>query len=163
MPAGVPAMVALANLTLGSAQSIVTFSSISGSYRDLVLVINGKITTGTDSAFFITLNSDFGNNYNDVLMTADSTGFGSTSVANAGASTVGRFDTNDGVYVLNFLDYSATDKHKTFLTRSNISTTVRAYAHRWANTSAVTSIRVAAASSTFATGSTFALYGVSSV
>jgi hypothetical protein len=38
MPAGVPAMVALANVTLGSTASSITFSSISGSYRDLFCV-----------------------------------------------------------------------------------------------------------------------------
>jgi hypothetical protein len=42
MPAGVSAYTALANVTLGSSAANVTFSSISGSYRDLVLIVNGN-------------------------------------------------------------------------------------------------------------------------
>jgi hypothetical protein len=161
MPAGVSAYTALANITLGSSVSVVGFSSISQSYRDLVLVINGKVVSGTDLGIFISLNQDFGTNYNEVVMTADSTGTGSFSSSNAGAFTIGRLDTTDGVYIINLLDYTATDKHKTMLTRSNISSTVRAFAQRWANTAAVNHIRVACSSSTWVSGTTMALYGVS--
>lgn len=152
----------LANTTLGSGVSILTFSSISQSYRDLVLVINGAIASGSDVSFYVTLNSDFGSNYNDLTMTADGTGYGSFASSNVGASTVGRLDTTQGTYILNFMDYTATDKHKTFLTRSNIASTVRAGAYRWASTAAINSIRIAATSSTFATGTTLALYGIAS-
>jgi hypothetical protein len=59
------------------------------------------------------------------------------------------------------MDYSATDKHKTVLAR-NASTvnSVNAHAARWANTGAITSIVVLTESSTFASGSTFSLYGI---
>jgi hypothetical protein len=162
MPAGVSAYVALANVTLGSSVSVVTMSSISQSYRDLVLVINGKVVSGSDLGIFITLNSDFGNNYNDVYMEGIDGTTISSRVSNAGASTVGILNSNDANYILNFIDYSATDKHKTFLSRNNNeSRSVRAMAHRWANTSAISSIRIAASSSTWVSGTTIALYGVS--
>jgi hypothetical protein len=68
---------------------------------------------------------------------------------------------------LNFLDYSATDKHKTTLTRSGYSdlssvATVEATAIRWANTAALTSIVFSTNVGSFSTGSTFALYGIAS-
>jgi hypothetical protein len=162
MPAGVSAYTALANITLGSSVSIVTMSSISQSYRDLVLVINGKVVSGSGLSIFISLNSDFGNNYNEVYMEGDGSGAGSSSSSNAGAATLQRLNTNDGIYILNFMDYSATDKHKTFLSRCDVSATAtRAIAHRWANTAAVNSIRIAASSSTWVSGTTMTLYGVS--
>ena len=39
----------IATTTLGSAQSSVTFSAISGSYTDLVIVINGALSSGLAS------------------------------------------------------------------------------------------------------------------
>jgi len=62
---------------------------------------------------------------------------------------------------INFMDYSATDKHKTMLTRHNLDTSgTNAFAHRWASTSAITSITFTAATANFVSGSSFALYGV---
>jgi apolipoprotein N-acyltransferase len=58
------------------------------------------------------------------------------------------------------MDYIATDKHKTMLSRSsyrNIQT--RAWALRWANTGAVNSVIVDADGSSLAAGSTLDLYG----
>ena len=156
-----PTYTPLANLTLSSSASILTFSSITANYRDLVLVVNTKVTTGTNLGIYITLNSDFGNNYNEVAMDGDGTGASSSVATNAGAATLARFNTNDGLYLVNFMDYSATDKHKSFLSRNDVAATAtRAMAHRWASTSAINSIRIAASSSTFVAGSTFALYGI---
>jgi hypothetical protein len=162
MPAGVSAYTALANITLGSGVSVLGFSSISQSYRDLVLVMNAKVVSGTDLGIFISLNSDFGSNYNEVSMEGIDNNAISFAASNVGASTLAYLNTNDGSYITNFMDYSVTDKHKTFLSRTNNpSRSVRAMAHRWANTSAITSIRIAASSSTFVSGTTMALYGVS--
>lgn len=158
---GVPTYLPIANITAGSSVSIVTFSGITQQYRDLVLVINGKAVAGSGLGIFITLNNDFGANYNEVSMEGSGSSATSFSVSNATASTLAPANTNDGNYVLNFIDYSATDKHKSFLSRNDVSATgTRAMSHRWANNSAITSIRVAISSSTFTTGSTFALYGV---
>jgi hypothetical protein len=65
--------------------------------------------------------------------------------------------------VFNLLDYSATDKHKAALSRTNIvSLYTVAYATRWASTSAVTSITFFPDSGNFAANSTFALYAIAS-
>jgi hypothetical protein len=59
------------------------------------------------------------------------------------------------------MDYSATDKHKTVLVRSNAASTgVEAIAQRWASTAAITSILVFPSTGSWAAGGTFSLYGI---
>jgi hypothetical protein len=62
--------------------------------------------------------------------------------------------------ILQIMDYSATDKHKSALTRTTHTSqsVVEALASRWANTAAITSLAVSGG--TFNVGSTFALYGI---
>lgn len=151
---------ALANLTLGSTASTVTFSSISQAYRDLVLIVNAG--TGTNESVNLRINSDTGSNYPFV------TAIGNGSSVGSSATTLTQIQTNYGIngstshnVILNFMDYSATDKHKTVLYRTNISdagTTMSAV--RWANTAAITTITLVNA--TYQAGSTFALYGIAS-
>ena len=52
----------IATSTLGSAQATVTFSSIVGTYRDLVLIINSTPTTSNVTGN-MRFNSDTGVNY----------------------------------------------------------------------------------------------------
>jgi hypothetical protein len=60
MPAGVSAWTALANTTLASAANTVTFSGISGAYKDLRLVFSGGIGSANPS---FTINSDTSSTY----------------------------------------------------------------------------------------------------
>ena len=164
MPAGVSAYTALANVTLGSTAATVTFSSISGSYRDLVLVVNAN--TSTDSEFQMRINSDSGGNYNVVIMKGNGSSASSDTYSNQLQMTLGLIAkptaANRITHVVNFMDYSATDKHKTILNRANVAATgVEAHAWRWANTAAITSFVCTSQTGTWAVGSTFALYGVS--
>jgi hypothetical protein len=70
------------------------------------------------------------------------------------------------VNIIQVMDYSATDKHKTVLVRANtnapsVSGVVYASAGRWASTSAVTSlVLLPEVGPNFAIGSTFNLFGV---
>jgi hypothetical protein len=66
MPAGVSAWTPLANTTLASAANSVTFSGISGAYRDLMLVIQGS-TTGPANVR-MRFNGDTGSNYTFVFL-----------------------------------------------------------------------------------------------
>lgn len=157
-----PTYTPLANITLGSSAASVTFSSISGSYRDLVLVYAGSRSSGGVNVV-ARLNSDTGSNYSAVYMA----GNGSSTLTGAGSST--SFDcgyypgTGQANFQMNLMDYSATDKHKTALIRTNDSTGfVAAYAHRWANTAAVTSILIFPGAGTLDAGTTLALYGIAS-
>jgi len=161
-----PTYTPLANVTLGSAAASVTFSSISQSYRDLVLVCVPALVSGTNG-MGARFNSDSGSNYSYVFAAGD----GSTTWTAAGTQTqiamtvYADLTTTLGTTIstLNIMDYSATDKHKTVLVRdSKASIGTSMTANRWANTSAITSIVLTPNSGSFATGSSFALYGIAS-
>ena len=164
MPAGVSAYTALANVTLGSTAASVTFSSISQSYRDLVLVIQATTSPSGDNTI-IRFNSDSGNNYNIVMMSGD----GSTTTSQASSNQTSGYLAYSGATdptlltndLINIMDYSATDKHKSFLVRDNNPYATQALAQRWASTAAITSILVKPNTDIWKIGSTFALYGVS--
>jgi len=159
-----PTYTPLANVTLGSSAATVTFSSISGSYRDLVLVISAK-NTGSNNTIFYQLNGDStSGNYFRVY----ALGNGSTTSSATGPTWNYFADmpissASNGVSINHFLDYSATDKHKTILGRTDV---VESYtymdAKRWASTSAITTIALSTAANSFAAGSSFALFGIAS-
>ena len=156
-----PTYLALATTTLSSSASSVTFSSISGSYRDLVLVANGT-TAASNGYVVLQFNGDTGSNYSNVFMT----GFGSSTTESIASTDAyikrALMGNNQSNIIWQLLDYGATDKHKTVLSRSgsNGSTNVAAAFGRWANTAAVTSIAISSEFSTFSSGSTFSLYGI---
>ena len=150
---------ALATVTLASTATSITFSSIPATYRDLVLVTNGKATA--TASLRIRVNGDTGNNYNWVRMIGEAAGAFSDSSTSGGFLDGGNPSTTEGyMSITQFLDYSATDKHKTTLHRISFPNTthVLANAGRWANTAAITSIEVY--NPTFAIGFTAALYGI---
>lgn len=159
----IPTYMPLANLTLGSAQSSVTFSSISQTYRDLVLVVTGKRNSSGSgpASLVINLNGDTGSNYSNVLMyesPGSVSASGQTSLNYMGGVAEDDFGSN----IIQFLDYSATDKHKCVLGRwgnNGANSQERSAAGRWASTSAITSITMTP-SLGFTAGSTFALYGI---
>jgi hypothetical protein len=161
MPAGQPAYVPLANITLSSNASTVTFSNISQLYRDLVLVsVNDIVTTNSQPG--VRFNGDTANNYTNLLARGDgsakySAAFGSSYVY------LSDYSFNTAYSVMHIFDYSATDKHKTSLVRSmQNGSFVMMISSRWANTAAITSLTLMRTSSDqFAANSTFALYGVS--
>jgi hypothetical protein len=158
-----PTYTPLATVTLGSSASSVTFSSIPATYRDLVLVIQATNTSTGNSR--LQLNGDTGNNYNQVRMFGAGGSPGSDSASNIESLDMSSMSTSTGYQaVIQIMDYSATDKHKTILSRTQESgiTAVLANAGRYASTSAVTSIRMFTSANSYATGSTFALYGIAS-
>jgi len=155
--------ISLANITLSSAQSSVTFGSIPTSVngvalRDLIVVVNG---TGTGTMTFgVQFNGDTANNYTYVEMNGNSAG-AESSASSLSQALIGRFTTNNGAAIGQIMDYSATDKHKTVLARGGqAGDLVRASASRWANNNAINAVRVVPLSNQFATGTTFALYGI---
>ena len=153
----------IATITLDSSASSVTFSSIPQGYRDLELIVSTASDTGTNNVN-IYLNSDTGNNYFDVTMNGDGSATESNSTTNRNEIrlTVGvNMGTSLVSFNVQFMDYSATDKHKTALERfSDGNNFTLAGAHRWANTSAITNLEMAMQTNKFASGSTFDLYGI---
>lgn len=164
MPAGVSAYTALANVTLGSSASTVTFSSISGSYRDIVLIMQAT-TTGTAFAR-IRFNGDSSGNYSWVTME----GNGSSALSSQGNGgnnlplpTNSTMESGaNWMNIIHVFDYTQTNKGMSGLMRSNNpSDRTAAVAFRWGVTSAITQVQFIGNNQPFAAGSTFALYGVS--
>jgi hypothetical protein len=153
-----PTYTALATVTLGSTATSVTFSSIPATYRDLVLVYTGTTSGGEEVR--LRYNGDSGSNYSFVQMN----GNGSSATSSAETTTFahgGVIYTTQGNLIVEIMDYSATDKHKTGITRSTApANTAAVFAHRWANTAAITSVQISIPASVFNIGFTFSLYGV---
>ena len=162
-----PTYTPLANITLGSTATSVTFSSINQSYRDLIIIFTGSINTA-DRVGAIRFNGDSGSNYFRLSMTG--TGSGTSSSTLNGTATDFYYTGAGNLQadaIINIMDYSATDKHKSIVSRSNVpSERTFAGTNRWANTAAITSIQLLptttgfSASGSFNIGTTFALYGI---
>lgn len=154
------AIVALATTTLGATAASVTFGSIPATYRDLRLVIAAKNSTNSQG-IRAQFNDDTAANYSYIVMY----GTGSSAASGAGSSLgyadLGVNRTTDQSTLVDIIDYSATDKHKTLLVRSdNSSELTLTYADRWASNSAITKIKVYPSDNSFTAGSTFSLYGI---
>lgn len=157
---GTPTYQPIANITLASNTSSVTFSGITQQYRDLVFVFVGKGTGGANLA--IRPNNDTSSNYALVRMLGYSGGAASSSSTAENYYYVGGFgSTVDSIITMNIMDYSASDKHKTALAAQDIGgDTAMRIATRWAVNSPITSLVLTPSGNQFASGSTFALYGV---
>ena len=156
-----PTYIALANVTLGSSSSSVTFSSIPGSYRDLVLIFNGT-GSGTTGNLRMTFNGSTLSNFTDARMYNFNNSTGADTTGGDSLISLGALN-NRQASVVQIMDYSATDKHKTYLFRGGATAVgVGASANRWANTAAITSIVLVNTAGTIDSGSTFALYGIAS-
>jgi hypothetical protein len=159
-----PTYTALATRTLTGTAASVTFSSIPATYRDLILVTDATITAaGSTDGYGLRFNGDTGSNYFYVRMVG--TGSAAQSAQATTTFALGGVigDVNKGLTMFQIMDYSATDKHKTVITRSNggFANWTQASASRWANTAAITSVLLRSNSSyNFSIGSTFSLYGV---
>ena len=149
---------ALANITLTSSASSVTFGSIPSGYRDLRVVC--KVTSATDSGIRLRFNSDTGSNYSYV----GAGGNGTSAIPASGTASwvLTSFSNYTNLFTIaQIMDYSATDKHKTVLTRGeSAGEYATMLANRWANTAAITSVTVLSDEAAWAIGSTFELYGV---
>jgi hypothetical protein len=147
----------IASVTLSATASEVVFSGLPQTFRDLILVVDG---TGTGTMTFgVQFNGDTASNYSYVEMTGDTTA--NSSAGSLSQALVGRFTTTQSVSIGQVMDYAQTNKHKTVLARGGpANELVRASASRWANTAAVTAIRVVPLSNSFASGTTMSIYGV---
>ena len=155
-----PTYVPLATITLASTDSEIVFSSIPATpYRDLIVVIVAKTSTGTRAAIEMYYNNTTGNQ-SRVYMYGDgsTTGSGTGTVQTVG--TLPNSGEQFNQYSIQIFDYSATNKHKTALTgQSWAGVTVDRQAMRWAVTDAINSVKLTTGQP-FAIGSTFSLYGV---
>jgi hypothetical protein len=154
----------IASTTLVSTAATVTFSSISGAYTDLILVMNAADTTSNANAW-MNINSDTGSNYSRTNLLGDGSTGSSTSAANQAflyltplIGTGTDFGTN---WIVQFMNYSNTTTYKTILYRANqASGGVVLVAGLWKSTSAINSLDIKNQGTAWKTGSTFTLYGI---
>ena len=155
----------LESVTLATAASSVTFSSIDGSYGDLILVAEGALNPTANSDFGLIFNTST-SGYSIVDMMGDGFATESESESNTYADCGQYLFANTGarqIVTVNIMDYAAADKDKSFLARNSSSGTsgkVWAVAGRWANTEAITTLKVEPSGGFLANGMTFNLYGV---
>ena len=158
----------IATNTLGSATASVTFSSISSTYTDLVIVcavFNSVDGAATEFQF----NSDTGTNYSNTFLE----GSGSTATSSRESNqtsigtsyNIGGNSTNPCITVANIQNYSNTTTNKTLVGRWNSASGgtypgTGAVVGLWRSTSAITSVVIKTGSGNFNTGSTFTLYGI---
>jgi transglutaminase/protease-like cytokinesis protein 3 len=158
----------IATTTLGSAQATVTFSSISGSYTDLVLIGNlGGSSTNQNCR--IQFNSDTGTNYSLTEIIGNGSVASSRRITNnsyayfsydAAPSSSIEFN---GIFQIN--NYSNTTTYKTYLSRANAahsssSPGTSATVGLWRSTNAITRLDITMSSGNLISGSTFTLYGI---
>jgi hypothetical protein len=155
----------IATNTLTSAASSVTFSSISGTYTDLIIVCTPtRVTTGAEELVF-QFNSDTGTNYSSTILTGDGSTASSIRFSNQTYANV-NYNSNvsqtQTTQIYQLMNYSNSTTFKTLIGRgSTASSGVEAAVSLWRNTAAVTSIAAKLKNgNNFATGSTFTLYGI---
>lgn len=161
----------IASFTVGSTPANITFSSIPATYKHLQIrgIMRSSAGGGTDFLQIIA-NGDTGTNYAYHSVR----GNGSAASAGGAGSTVfygsidypasGAAANTFGALTLDLLDYTNTNKFKTFRILAGADTNgsgmISFISGLWRNTNAVTSISINAASASFSQYSSFALYGI---
>jgi hypothetical protein len=165
----------IATTTLGSAQASYTFSSIPGTYTDLVLVSNVRTaTSGSNAAsdsLGIHFNGTTGTSYSTTYLLGDGTNATSARNTNAAEIYAGEIagflaaaDTF-GSSIVSINNYSNTTTFKTALCRAGTANAfTAATVGLFRSTSAISSltIRIFGGAKNLETGSSFTLYGIAS-
>ena len=172
MPAGSTYTPIATYVVSGTSTPTVTFSSIAGTYTDLVIV--GNLGSETTNAFpYLQFNGDTGNNYSFTQLYSNGSSAISTRVTGTSQlfnsdSSVKQGSINSNV-IYDIMNYSNTTTFKTSLSRQN---TVDAADYNavltavglWRNTAAITSVSIKLTRGgtpyNFSNGSTFSLYGI---
>jgi hypothetical protein len=153
----------IATTTLGSAQSSVTFSGISSSYTDLILVYDGN-NSDSNAGMRLRINSDSDNNYSDIQLNGYSSGMNNSRSTNANAVDISFGSTEKTNSIANFMNYSNTSMYKTILVRTGLAGgngAIRSSVMLWRNSSAINNILVfREGGQTISSGSTFTIYGI---
>lgn len=155
----------IATTTLGSNTADYTFSSISGSYTDLIVVCS-NLTNTTANTLCLRFNGDTGSNYSWTTISAF-TSVSSLRTTNdsrgvaLGGYIEGLSATTPGLYVGQVMNYSNSTTYKTCIARgSNSANDIEAIVGLWRSTSAITSITVRPSGGLMKTGTVLTLYGI---
>ena len=173
-----PSYESIATFTLGSTTSSVTFSSIPGTYKHLQIRMSARADRANSSGntVFAYANGDEApsnpTNYYSHYLTGNGSSASSGDLANNNPSygfyfgyAIGANATNNiSPNVIDILDYANTNKYKTMRSLAgfdnNGSGAIALASTLWANTAAITSLKIVCLSYNFTQYSSFALYGI---
>lgn len=162
--------------TLGSDTATIDFTSISGSYKHLRLIVQARSTRAaqTEDNVFFTFNADTGNNYDSQLLQVRGTGTaisealagansGVVMIVPAASSPAGSASS----FVIEIPNYAGTTFNKSFtchgsapLTDSANGMRLESSAGEWRSTAAITRITLDLVNGNFLAGSRATLYGI---
>jgi len=162
-----PTYTSIATTTLGSASATITFSSIAGTYTDIVLVAN--ILCSTDSNISAYVNGvNTGTSYSNTHLT----GSGSAAASSRGSNQstwqlspgpMASATTSPEPMIINFQNYSNTTTYKNALFRYGINGAtyngVAATVGLYRDTAAITSITLKT-DALFSIGTQATIYGI---
>lgn len=155
----------IATTTLGSSAATISFSSISGTYTDLRLVVIGKATTGFSPE--MTFNSDTGSNYSQTILAGNRSSASTTrttSLAKIYPLYNAAFrDDFVSLFEVDIFSYAGST-YKTCLISGSVDRNGNGHTERmvglWRSTSAITSIQLSLSPYSYATGTMATLYGI---
>lgn len=155
----------IASYTSSGSASTYTFSSISGLYTDLIVVINYDSATAGNQSLNMRFNGDTGTNYSYTILrgsgsAAQSARGSADDRIYCGSSSTGTTNIASNA-IIHIQNYSNTTTYKTALIRdNNPDYYVFANVGLWRSTSAITSVTFYQTAYNFINGSTFTLYGI---
>jgi len=154
-------------VTASGGESSLNFTTIPSTYQHLQ--IRGFFLTSSGAGGSIRFNSDTGSNYARHNLGADGSSVWASGSATQTMMTYAdqSGSTYNSVVLIDLIDYASTSKYKTMRAWNGYEKNASGgstymYSGLWQSTSAVTSIQLGAGifNQTFASGSTFALYGI---
>lgn len=157
--------------TLSSTASSVTFSGIANTFTDLVITVSARDTAGSQGiAVYARFNGDTGSNYTSRYLYGSGTAAGGgNNAAGAFMYSLGYYDAstetantfgNAQIYIANYAGSTYKTVSVEGVEENNGSNAYQGItAGTWASTAAINSVTLYASTS-FAVGSTFSLYGV---
>jgi len=156
----------IASQTLGNAAASVTFSSIPQGYTDLIIVVNGLVSTNASAAWL-----GFNNDTNTLYSSTRLTGSGSVAASSRftdrtnsnnwyGGSAAGLSSTNNNTVTVQIQNYSNSTTFKTWMSKTS-SLAVEAVVGLYRSTSAITTVTLGMEGSVnYSSGTTFSIYGI---
>lgn len=164
-------MTPIATNTLTTATASVTFSNLPQGYTDLVLVAAGKSSSTVNDydVIVMRLNGNTGTNYSYTAILGDGVNTASERGSNVSSMSIARLSSNKSfsgfdATIIHFINYSNTTTNKTVISRSNAPQEfyeVGSYVGLFRSTDAISTILIyPGVGASFASGSTFTIYGV---
>lgn len=167
------AIALITDTTLGSPAADITFSSIPGTYKHLLILAQARSSNAAATVLSCQLNADTGSNYDFQILQADSTSLsGSRTLATTSIRAGVMAGTNNtaaaGASAIHIPNYAGTTFHKSLLSQTHYRNAA-SFADLqlenevgvWRSTSAITSVKLFGSSGNLDTGTRMTLYGIS--